>query len=184
MLERMRNVLAVLIVAGCGGGSLTELEGVYTITTWTDNTASCAAEGASVLDQMTDKALFVKVENFLGQKFVNAVRCTDVADCQAKAAEDTIFLDGYAFENGSDEDGWTGATVFAGGIDTCEGSVTDHVMTAPADGALHFESKTRNSLPFDKDSEGFCNTDDARTAAEGQPCVELEVITATFAEDL
>jgi hypothetical protein len=180
----MRLLLSLLIV-GCGGGSsLTELEGIYTITTWTDNTASCDAEGPSVLDQMTDTALFVKIENFLGQKFVNAVRCIDLVDCQAKAAEDTIFLDGYAFEKGSDEDGWTGSTIFASGIDTCQGSVTDHVMTAPADGALHFESKTRNSLPFDKDSEGFCNTDDAKAAAEGQPCVELEVITATFADDL
>jgi len=183
MIIRMRRLLGLLIAAGCGGGSLTELEGVYTLDTWTQNTAACS-EGGSVLDQMSDKALFIKEENFLGERFVNAVRCTDAADCQAKAAMDTIFLDGYAFESGSDDKGWTGQTVFASGIDTCEGQVIDHVMTVPADGALRIESQTRNSLPFAKDSEGFCNTDDARKAAEGQPCAELEVVTASFSTDL
>jgi len=183
MIVRMRGLLGLLIVAGCGGGSLSDLEGVYTLDTWTQNTTACT-EGPSVLDQMSDKALFVKEENFLGEKFLNAVHCADAADCQAKAAEDTIFLDGYAFESGSDDKGWTGQTIFASGTDTCSGQVIDHVMTAPADGTLRIESQTRNSLPFNKDADGFCNTDDAKKAAEGQPCAELEVVTATFATDL
>jgi hypothetical protein len=175
---RLTPVVLVLLV-GCGG-PLSDLEGIYTIDTWTDNKTTCASEGPSVLATMSDKALFLKEVNFFGERFLNGVHCKDVADCMSKSAEDTIFLDGWAFEHGSDSSGWTGATVFASGTDTCTGSVIDYLMTAPSKGAIRIESSTRMAKPFSKDSMGFCNTDDARKAADGQPCVELEVVTATF----
>src|SRR5882762_3131982 len=140
----MRILLVAIAIAGCGG-PLTDLEGVYTMDTWTDNPTSCAAEGPSVLSTMQDKALFIKEQNFLGQKFVNGVKCKDVAECQSKAKQDTIFLDGWAFENGSDSSGWTGTTVFASGSDTCTGTVTDHVMTTPVKGSIRVESSSRKS---------------------------------------
>jgi hypothetical protein len=178
-----RTLLVPLLLAlamGCGG-KLSDLEGVYTIDTWTNNPAGCGAEGPSVLSTMPDKALFLKEANFLGEKFLNGVTCKDVADCQSKAKEDTIFLgSGWAFESGDDTSGWKGTTTFASGTDTCSGTVTDHVMTSPAKGTLRIESSSRMSKPFNKDSEGFCNTDDAKKAAEGQPCMTFEVVTATF----
>jgi hypothetical protein len=176
--------LSVLALAACGGGLSTDLEGVYMTATWTENATACDVEGPSKLAGQTDKALFVEVAEFLGVEFVNAVQCTDIADCQSKAAEDTIFLGGFAFEGGSDSAGWTGATVFASGDQTtCTGSVVDYVMT-DAGGGLRIESRERDSKPFAVASDGFCDTDDARVAAEGQPCVRFEVITATFASDL
>src|SRR5258706_13099176 len=97
--------LALAALAACGG-ALTDLEGVYTIDTWTNNTTSCAAEGPSVLATQSDKALFIKEQNFLGTKFINGVKCKDVAECQSKSKMDTIFLDGWSFESGSDSSGW------------------------------------------------------------------------------
>jgi hypothetical protein len=179
----MRNLLFAVFLVGCGG-SLTELEGIYNVTAWTENTAGCGAEGASVLETMSDKAIYVEEDEFFGEKFVAAVHCTDEADCRAKAGMDTLFLDGFFFESGGDDDGWKGQTVFASGTDMCSGQVIDHAMSGDVGTSIRIESRTRESRPFAKDSEGFCDTDDAREAAEGQPCTELEVLSATFTADL
>jgi hypothetical protein len=190
----MRKIFAFVIasivspMAACGGGSGgydTELLGIYTMTTWTENDAGCDAEGPSILETETNKAIFVEIGSFLGVSYMQAVKCVDTADCAMQADGETIFLDAFAFENdGSDSGGWTGTTVAAGGIDMCSGSVSDYVMTGPTPDTLRIESRTRDARPFPKDSEGFCNTDDAKVAAEGQPCVRFEVITATFAQEL
>ncbi|MBX3158533.1 MAG: hypothetical protein KF773_21365 [Deltaproteobacteria bacterium] len=182
----MRAILAFLLpLAACGGGLDTDLEGVYLLDDWTANPAGCNAEGPSRLANENDKALFVEIADFLGVKFVNAVTCTDVAECKAKAAEDTLFLGGFAFEGGNDKDGWKGRSSFASGNNTtCSGSVVDFVMTG--DGTkLRIESRRTDASGFTPNaSSGFCEADDAVKAAQGQPCTELEVITATFAADL
>ena len=181
MMKRLALVL--LAAAGCGG-SFTELEGVYNIDTWTRNDASCDAEGGSILEDQTDHSIFVQQQEFLGQEFLAGVLCTDVADCQDKAAEDTLFLGAFNFDKGSDSDGWTGGIVFAGGGGAdCSGGVTDIVMTSSGD-SIRIESRTRQSVPFPPGPDGFCDSEDAKDAAEGQPCTELEVVTATFADDL
>lgn len=175
----------VRVVGGCGDDGLTAWQGIYLLDDWTSNEASCDAEGPSILAQRSETALFVKEENIFGVEFVNVVLCTDVADCEAMLSEDTIFLgNGYAFESGSDGSGWTGRTVFASGFDECTGSVHDHEMTSPADGVVRIETRRREAQPFPVDEDGFCATEDAEEAAEGQPCVSLEVVTASFTAEL
>jgi hypothetical protein len=111
-----------------------------------------------------------------------------MAACEERAAEDdTIFLDGYIFDSGSDSSGWKGSIIVAFGSGTegmCEGYVTDHVMTSPSDGVIVIESRTRESQPFARDGEDFCDTDDAQAAADGQPCTALQVVTASFTAPL
>jgi len=175
-------LLAALV--GCGGLS-SELEGIYDIGTWTQNPDACDAEGASILEQQPETSFYVRVETFFGQKFLNAALCSDLADCQAQAGDNTINLNGWAFDGGDDANGWTGATVFAGGSgDQCTGQVTDHVMTSSGPDTVRIESRTRETLPFPVDSDGFCSTDKAREAADGQPCTTLEVVTAIRTADL
>ena len=182
----MRKIFACVItltVACTGGSSVeTELVGVYTMSSWTQNDTACDAEGPSILETETDKAIFVEVGSLLGQEFLQVVTCVDVPDCQSKAAEDTIFLGEFAFDGGNDTSGWTGAT-FGGSIaeGQCSGLVTDFLMTGPTPDTLRVESRSRNTRPFPQDSDGFCDLAAAKTAAEGQPCMQFEVISATFA---
>jgi hypothetical protein len=168
---------------GCGGGGLsTDFEGTYTIATWTENSASCDLEGASILSQQSDTAFYIETASIFGNDFINAVRCTDAADCATKQADSTIFLDGWAFDSGSDDKGWTGATTFAGVSGSmCTGEYTEHTLTGPSPSSVRIESRTQLTRPFPTDKDGFCNTDDAKVAAEGMPCSKLEVVTGTLA---
>ena len=173
------------LIAGCG--SMTELEGIYTIDSWTENTADCAAEGPSVLASRGDTGFYIREESFFGKDFVNAVRCTDMAECEMKASDSTINFDGWAFDSGSDGGGWKGATTFAGtggANGQCTGTVDSYVMTSPASHAIRIESQRRNAREFPPDSDGFCDTDAAVRAADGEPCIGLEVVTGTFVKGL
>jgi hypothetical protein len=179
-------VVSVWAAAGCGGSSglSTGLEGIYSITTWTDNPTACDAEGPSVLAMRGDTALFIRTESFLGKAFLNGVRCADLPACRTAYVDATVMFNGWSFEKGGDASGWTGATIYAGsGTGTqCTGKVIDHTMTSPATHQLRIESKSREAMPFAVGSDGFCSTDAAQVAAMGQPCVDLEVVTATFVE--
>ena len=178
MTTHLPAVIAITLVGttACGGGSQTDLEGVYTVATWTDNQASCDAEGQSVL-ALHEGFFYIKEENFLGSKFVNVSGCMDVADCQAKAGDDgTIHIGGYGFETGSDSAGWRSHSAIAfGSGGTCMGSVSDVLMTSTAD-TVRIESRATMSAPF----TGDCTEAAAEAAAAGQPCASLEVVTATF----
>ncbi len=180
MISKLPLAVFLLGTAACGSGSLTELEGIYTVTTWTDNLASCEVEGPSVAS-IQNPFFFIKSENIFGSKFVNVAGCETQAECEAKATDaDTIHLGGFAFESGSDSAGWTSRSTFAfesNGM--CEGSATDQKMTSTA-GAIRIESRSTDIAPY----AGDCD-DDAKIeeAAAGQPCVSLEVMTASFTAD-
>jgi len=179
MRATILGVIAMGMLGCSDSGLSTDLEGTYTIATWTENTTGCAAEGASILAQQSDTALYIEPDSFFGQDFINAVRCTDVADCMTKQADTTIFLGGWTFDAGSDSEGWTGGSVFAGVNGTmCEGEYTEHRLTGTA-GAIKIESRTQMTAPFPQDKDGFCDTDAAKAAAAGMPCIKLEVVTAT-----
>ena len=89
-----------------------------------------------------------------------------------------------AMISGDDAGGWTGQLIVAGGSDSCTGTVTDVTMTSPAAKSIRIEARAVMTKTFQPDKDGFCNTDDAKKAAEGQPCSSLEVTTATFNSDL
>jgi hypothetical protein len=181
MTSNLYGVIAITVLGAtaCGSDSLTGLEGVYTVSTWTDNPAGCTAEGPSVATDH-DGFFYVKSESFIGSKFVNVPSCASVAECQAKASDDgTINLGGFAFEDGSDSAGWTTHNAFAfGSSGSCMGDITDALMTSTNDG-IRIESRTTMSAPF----TGECTDEAAEAAAAGQPCTSLEVVTASFTAD-
>lgn len=176
--------ILVATLVGCGGLE-SELTGIYEITAWTENATACDAEGPSILAGQQEAWFYVRVEDLLGQEFLNAAKCADLATCKTESGDDTIQFNGWTFENGDDAKGWRGTTVFAGGSGgQCSGGVTDHVMTSLGADAVQIESREREARPFSADGEGFCTTDDAIAAAEGEPCVSLEVVTATRSASL
>jgi len=178
-------VAATTILLGCGDDG-SKLLGVYSLDTWTENDASCDAEGPSVLESSGSTHFFVKEVSFFGTTFLNAALCPDLADCQQRAAEsDTIELgdSSYGFDSGSDSAGWTGGGTIAGGSgDSCSGEVFDYVLTDEGEGMVRIRVETREVSGFPTDSDGFCDTDAAREAAAEQPCDRLEVLTGTLLE--
>ena len=173
------------VAAGCGGSG-SAYEGVYSVTTWTENDASCAAEGASVLENKTETFFYIKLENFLGTKFLNVKFCDDVGDCQTIAGDDgTINIGTFSFESGND-DGWSAGyySGFAGQDNVCDGNWVDTTLSGDAATSIRLAVRRTPAGGFQPDNDGFCEDKDGEQAAEGQPCGELEVVTATRVGDL
>ena len=103
-----KAVLTVALFAtGCGGSS-SAFEGIYTVSTWTENDAGCDAEGPSVLANQNQTDFYIKLEKFFGESFLNVKFCDDVADCQTLSGDDdTINIGMFGFESG-DDSSWSG----------------------------------------------------------------------------
>lgn len=171
-------VLGALVLGACGGGSA--FEGVYEASAWTENTAGCDAEGPSKLANESQTMFYIKLENFFGE-FLNIKFCADLATCQEEAGDaDTIHLGSYTFEDGGD-DGWSvGWYSGFGDFDTgiCDGDWVEAELTSSGEDGVRLEVRRTAAGGFMEDSDGFCDDDAGREAAEGQPCTELEVLTA------
>ncbi len=172
---------------------MTGLEGIYTIASWTSNQDACDAEGASILETQGQTALYVKVETFITEKFVNVVPCADAAECEEKAGDsDTIHVGQWGFEEGSDDDGWRNVwySVFDNFEDDtqCDGTrVEDVLLTAGEDG-VRLESSSSETVTFAKPSGITDCWDiedaDAEDLVGTPPCAEYEALAATYASDL
>lgn len=175
---------ALAALGGCGGDSGSAFEAVYTISVWTENPAACT-EGASILPQ-PDTAIFIKHENFLGTRFLNGVRCSDVAECVNEAQDDeTLQLGGYTFEDGNDANGWSGGFFYGFPADdgTCTGDFEQHVLTGEAGVEIRIESRTVPVGPIPGDGEGGCEYQTAKEAARDGTCTALAVLVATYETD-
>jgi hypothetical protein len=187
-MKRTMGGLVLAALTGCGGGGDdgTALEGIYVIAEWTRNDAGCAQMGPSILPQ-PEMALYIKHENFLGTKFVNGVRCVDVAECEEQAADDeTIYIDAYAFDEGDDDAGWSGYNFSDDIIDDgdCVGELHEYLLRGTPGTSITIETYTYPVGGFPEDADGWCDTDEARDAAEGLPCTSNEVVGADFASEL
>ena len=179
---RITCLLLTTIVAGCGGGGGgTSHEGIYSVTTWTRNSTACDVEGTSVA-AMNEPFFYVKNESFFGEDFVNVNGCADVSDCKTQANDnDTIHIGMFAFEEGDDKNGWKTRSAFAFEVSgQCQGGVTESVLTISGS-SFRIEQKHFDAVPFPPSTgEDECPDEKVEQAAAGQPCNELEVVTATF----
>jgi hypothetical protein len=122
----------------------------------------------------------VRIESFLFSSYLRAQLCPDLSECQARFANPAIVVTGgWSFPDGGDSNGWTSSSVFNESVDACAGTVESQSLTSPSDGVLEIRIERRSGVEFPLGPDG-CNPDAAAAAAEGQPCVSLEIITATL----
>jgi hypothetical protein len=189
----MRNVLAialpVLVVTACGGGDdggSTELEGIYQLASWTHNPDSCDGEGPDAAEASFYTHFFVKFESFFGEDFVTTVFCDNIDDCRATAAEeDTIHIGNFAFDEGNDDEGWTGKSLFLTVEDTCMGPVYFATLTGDPGASVRIDEETRtvSDIPLDDSGDG-CDEEAAYAQAEPLACEELTVVMGSFVEGI
>jgi hypothetical protein len=178
----MRAVLSLMLVFVCGAcdeGS-TELEGLYEVASWTINPDGCDVEGGPSPDGELYTHFFVRFDSFFGEEFVTAVLCTDVDECRADAAATgTFFLGAWAFDEGSDDDGWTGGRGLLD--DTCSGVVEELALTGAPAAEVRIEMTAATISDGPRDGDG-CELAGARALAAEQPCESLEVVVGTYLE--
>lgn len=179
------TLLALLATTACGGGSNTDLEGIYTVDAWNRNSTACDEAGAMDVKAQHEGFFYIKSESILGEDFVNVEGCVDLGECDSKANDsDTIHIGNFTFEDGSDSKGWTSKSAFAFNVQgQCMGGVTTRTMTSTAT-TVRIEERHVEALPF-APSTGDDECPDAKVEqnAAGQPCDQLEVVTATFTKD-
>jgi hypothetical protein len=177
------SLLCVLAVGACGGdGGGSGHEGIYMVDTWTRNATACDAEGPSIA-ATNDPLFYLKNESFFGQTFVNVKDCTDVDNCKMLANDkDTVHIGNFGFDMGSDSSGWTTHSAFGFAFQgQCEGDVHDSKLTFTGT-TLRIESRSVAAKPFPAgtNADDECPDEKVEQNAAGQPCTELEVLTATF----
>ena len=190
----MRFSLLGLLVLGCGDGSSggvdggvtgdrTAFEGIYRVETWTRNQLACDVEGPSIAT-MRQPLFYVKNEMnavFTPPKFVNVKTCPDIATCTSEANDTTMVYSSFAFEQGSDALGWSTRSVLVFEMQgQCEGGVTEmKLMLGQTSARIEQKHVTAVAFPAVAGNDP-CPAAKSEAAVAGQPCDELEVVTATF----
>jgi hypothetical protein len=186
-----------MATAACGGGSggsggdfataADAVVGIYNVADLTRSEGFCAEGGVSILQQDTFAVAFV--ESAFGFELLTVLSCADPQNCRDKAANRNGFAIDFSYsvqflEDNGDLTGEGASTGFEMNGTCTEGEVFDVTLTLADTGALRVEKAIVVADDYAADSEGFCTTDLAREAAVGNQCFALEVLTATFAEEL
>ncbi len=182
---RALGLLVILNLACCGGdGATTSFEGVYEISTWTENPDACDAEGPSVLPAPFGTTHFyVKNDSFFGQSFINVVGCDSVAECQEKAME--VFFDLSFFGplfTGNDDDGWRNDDSSCGGGGTIE--YPELLMRSDSEGAIVLEAQIKTLDDPPEDDEGFLDCEAGFAQVAPLPCEKLVVVRGSLVDAL
>lgn len=178
---------ALLLLASCGGDEkpFTDLEGIYTIGSWTRNETGCTAEGPQVPG--SDGFLWIKEGSFFGARFLGVVTCADLPTCRADSAGEVPILGGWLLGRGNDRDGWTGEIAWSTtgpSAGTCSGGLTSYRLSQPAAGLVSLRAESRSAPTFPENGQGECDPQDAAALAGPTPCLTLEVVAATYLEGL
>ena len=187
-LIRIAAALPFLALAagGCGGdddGGSTDLEGIYELASWTHNPDGCDQPGPAAAEESFYTHLFVRADSFFGEEFVSAIMCDTLDECRTMAAdEDTLYLGNFTFEEGSDDDGWTGRSFILSVGDTCMGSVFEFVMTGNPHASVLINQETKTVTDVPVDDMGECVDQEAYDQAADLPCEELTVVAGIFLE--
>ena len=181
----MHNIVIAVGLAGIAGTwggceSGTAQEGIYQVT---GQTRSEPCDAAPVNETPFDPFVFVQNQAFFSEEFVAVVGCADPTDCRNLAAEDTLFLGGDNFDQGNDDDGWTGRIVFVSGTSSCVGTVAE-LRLSFAGGGLRID-RTDTEVMFTP-SGGECTTDQTEDEVDaGRGTCSAQVTkTATKTADL
>lgn len=181
-----------MFLISCSDSGVSLQEGVYELSSYTENTESCDAEGASILENEAETLYTLRSGSFLGYNYLSFVSCADTADCQATKTEiddGTLFagVGTFTFDSGSNSTGRTGQTVTTGASglngDTCtDGKLEDHKLSINEDGSIMITTKVTYVDDYAEDDDGFCTTDGAKAAVGDNVCSEYQVLNATLIE--
>lgn len=197
--QLVRRLLLALFVlaptAGCGASMedvAAPLEGTYAVETWTLNREGCDSEGASMVDELQERYLTLAQGSAMNALYLEAVSCSDTADCQQKA--DAIpkhgsFMAWYTF---SFTEAKSAAALYGQYVSTgfsssdspscTEGELSDRTLRILDGGGIRIEERTRIAAEYPKDDRGYCTTEGTLAAAKGKACSRFQVITAKRVE--
>ena len=161
----------------------TALEGTYRVQSWLVSTGDCALPGVaneSILDSMA----VVDLDSYSFGGYTNTSLWTK--SCGSQGACDSLLAGqlngwfwGQQFSKGSDAIGYFGQTISAGenyGLNNCSGSLEVDTLQVGANKVLTIQMYTTPADTFAKTSDGFCMTDDAYVAVQGNACTRKDVI--------
>jgi hypothetical protein len=190
-----------LVLAACSGGAggtddpgefelaADSVVGIYSLDSFLKNEAACTPDGMPV-ESLNGHGFAVAFKQQSFGLLLDVLSCASPQDCRDKAADrDGGFTIDFSFglsRLGVDGEltGEERSTGFSQGNGTCtRGSVSDTVLTLTGD-QLRIEQAITIADDYAADPEGFCSTDLARDAAEGNSCSQMELLTATFVEAL
>lgn len=172
----------------------TSMEGIYRIDAHTENQVACEAGGESLLVDGAETHLALIKSSLFGIPLLSMLTCADPTQCRSRVE---VLLTGgivdgdYVYvvnevvnEPSGDALAGRGASTGFSDNGTCrEGAITLSLASLDGD-ALRFSQERTVADDYPVDSEGFCTTDLAREAAEGNSCSELITLTASYLEEL
>lgn len=162
-MKRFVGLLAVALVAACGGGDdAPDLSGMYQVSHHTRSDTSCTSEGAEV----TDFAYFQLVDGFIDGYDLEECDTADPASCAAGIIGFPEAGDGGWYMNG--------ANTQTGGGTTCNLYRTKRSAVLQSDGTLRIE--LRDWAEYGERSEADCTLDAAESLSGDANCESFEVI--------
>jgi len=180
--------LASLLFCACGEESVSgtndsiqssALEGVYRVQSWVVSEGDCSLAGVAKT-YLSDSLALLQMESWGGVSTLKTKSCASTAGCDSLLAGTRSWWSwGQTLDAGSDAAGYTGTTLSAGeifGAGVCRGSVAKNTVTVGAGNVLTIEVRTTVADTFNMNSKGFCMTNDAATAAQGNACSQKDVI--------
>ena len=189
----MRRLIAISIApllplgAACGGDddSMTALEGLYQLASWTHNPDGCDGEGPPAVEEATYSHFFIRDDSFTGDEIISAVMCGDLEECRNEAADSDTRYGGIVFYSGSDDEGWKALdSILSPSGETCRGQVFASTLTGEAGSAVRIDREARSVTDIPLDDTGECQVGADFQQAESLPCEELTVVMGTFLEEI
>jgi hypothetical protein len=209
MQYRTILLLGALLTAGCGGsdddgastgggGTLltaataASVEGVYQMTALSENQTGCDASGTDLLATATETYFALVHTAVLGQEVLYLVSCTDVADCQTRAAamvamQPTMANYSITLSEQQSADVITGFTAWSGFEENgmCVDREYEQYTMTRTGTSVTVEGSTV-ALADRAPEDGYCMADPAaqRQEAAGAPCVSSLSISGDRVADL
>ena len=182
---------ATLTLSACGddssgGNSDVQLAAnkIYELTAHTRNDASCDADGESILDMDTERYFSASVGNFAGVPVATVSSCASPQQCRDRHTDANSDFPEWSELVGGDS--WT---FYGGGVGDpgapCSSMVLYATLATENEGNIaRVEVREYEVTGLTFDSEGFCDATGISGDFDRYTCLNMEVYTGTYVEDL
>ncbi|HXU01722.1 MAG TPA: hypothetical protein VN903_12060 [Polyangia bacterium] len=172
--------------------ALSAWEGIYQLSSYTENKLACDAEGASVLGQKQEPYFAAVLVSAFGKPYLQIASCTDLANCGTKVAA-IRGSDPYGYEFGvtlqcANTDGSLGGSTTFSGVPSDHGTcdmptLQDAALTRVSPTTIRIDTRTYTGDSYPQDAQGICWTSGSN-ASTSSPCTLYDVLTGDFVEAL